>query len=109
MIDIYRHVEPSPPMVGQGTIEPVMENATGERVGQAPPKRKKRDAPKWMDFSYWFNVIDRNQKELKPKERVELAKWAMEFVALNVAKPKAPATKEDPAKLLADLEAHKAK
>lgn len=103
----YDNLKPSPPLVGQGDIQPVetkQSDGVDTRLAPKAKGRKKRDAPKWTDFSYWFNLIDKNKKELKPKERIELARWALEYIAENMGKPKAPETKTDPASLLAALE-----
>jgi hypothetical protein len=100
----YDKIQPTPPLEGTGNIEPVSKHALSEPVAQVAPKRKRREGAKWADFSYWFNLIDKNKKELKPKERIELARWALEYIAENMGKPKAPEAKQDPATLLAALE-----
>lgn len=100
----YDKIRPSPPLEGQGDIQPVETKQPGEVSIQPAPKRKRREGAKWADFSYWFNLIDKNKKELRPKEKVELAKWALEFIAESQGKLPKNDKPMDPAQLLKALE-----
>lgn len=58
----------------------------------------------WQTYKHWFSVISKNLDELTPLQRVELAKWAMEFLAKNVRKPEAEDASERAEDLIEALE-----
>lgn len=60
--------------------------------------------PRWQTYAHWFNVIAKNLDSLTPLQRVELAKWAMDFLAKNVRKPESEEGEQSAEELLATLE-----
>lgn len=65
-----------------------------------------RPSKQWAEISYWFNIILKDSKELTPLQRVEIAKWSMEFLVENAkALPAKKDTQKESADLLASLEA----
>lgn len=63
---------------------------------------------KWADMAYWGMILEDNQDDLTPKERIELAKWAMELLAdkrKDIPKMDAGTRVMTPADMLKSLEA----
>ena len=74
---------------------PFAPGRTGNPAGR-PPK----DGPKWANLAYWFGTIEKDLSALTPLQRVEMAKWAMQFLVDNA---KALPVKKDTQKEAADL------
>lgn len=75
-------------------------------VSGNPAGRPRKDGPKWADLSYWFGNIEKDLAALTPLQRVEMSKWAMEFLVENAkALPVKKDTQQESADLLANLEA----
>lgn len=80
---------------------PFAPGRTGNPAGR-PPK----DGPKWANLSYWFGTIEKDMAALTPLQRVEMAKWAMEYLATNAKMiPAKKDTQAQAADLLKNLEA----
>lgn len=70
-----------------------------------PAYNKGRPSKQWAEISHWFNIILKDSKELTPLQRVEVAKWAMEFLVENAkALPARKDTQQEAADLLKSLE-----
>lgn len=64
-----------------------------------------RPSKQWAELSYWFNVILKDSKELTPLQRVEIAKWSMEFLVEHAkALPMRKDTQQEAGDLLKSLE-----
>lgn len=64
-----------------------------------------RPSKQWSEISYWFNIILKDSKALTPLQRVEIAKWSMEFLVENAkALPAKKDTQKEASDLLAKLE-----
>lgn len=75
-------------------------------VSGNPKGRPRKNGPKWADLSHWFETIEKDLEALTPLQRVEMAKWAMEFLVDNAkALPIKKDTQAEAADLLASLEA----